>query len=188
MHAGLGLAIVKEYVELMGGRIAVDSAPRSGEHLPGGFAGDVRRVAVALVLPGVDHAGIDAPALWIHCTTGPSAPVAGCKRVAAWKEDPEVRLMLRVKTGDEDAFTELQERYAPRIFGYFCRQLRDRSEAEDLTQEVFLRLYRSRERYEPRAQVRDVDLPHHPERGSQRLALAPSASVHSSRPGVAGQP
>src|SRR5262249_54077616 len=36
-------------------------------------------------------------------------------------------------------------------FGYFCRQLRDRDEAEDLTQEVFLRLYRSRLRYQPRA-------------------------------------
>jgi RNA polymerase sigma-70 factor (ECF subfamily) len=81
--------------------------------------------------------------------TGTSRKTAS--RVAAWKEDPEVRLMLRVRAGDDDAFTELQERYAPRVFGYFCRQLRDRSDAEDLTQDVFLRLYRSRNRYEPRA-------------------------------------
>jgi RNA polymerase sigma-70 factor (ECF subfamily) len=59
--------------------------------------------------------------------------------------------MQRVRTGDQQAFTQLQERYAPRVFGYFCRQLRDRAEAEDLTQEVFLRLYRSRHRYQPRA-------------------------------------
>lgn len=68
-----------------------------------------------------------------------------------WLEDPEVVLMLQVKAGDTDAFALLQERYHDRVFGYFCRQLGDRMEAEDLTQEVFLRLYRSRERYQPRA-------------------------------------
>ena len=68
-----------------------------------------------------------------------------------WRDDPEVRLMLRVKEGDTDAFAELQQRYAPRVLGYFHRQLGDRAEAEDLTQDVFLRLYRSRERYQPRA-------------------------------------
>jgi RNA polymerase sigma-70 factor (ECF subfamily) len=65
--------------------------------------------------------------------------------------DPDVRLMLQVQRGNAEAFTVLQERYTPRVFGYFCRLLRDRAEAEDLTQEVFLRLYRSRLRYQPRA-------------------------------------
>ena len=68
-----------------------------------------------------------------------------------WLEDPEVGLMLRVQAGDEEAFAELQRRYATRVFGYFCRLLRDRAEAEDLTQDVFLRLYRSRGSYQPRA-------------------------------------
>lgn len=71
--------------------------------------------------------------------------------VAKWRTDPDVRLMERVQAGDDEAFAELQARYAPRVFGYFCRQLRDRSDAEDLTQEVFLRLYRARRRYRPRA-------------------------------------
>ena len=65
--------------------------------------------------------------------------------------DPDVQLMLGVRAGDTRAFSELQSRYAPRVFGYFCRLLRDRAEAEDLTQDVFLRLYRSRLRYQPRA-------------------------------------
>src|SRR5687768_16674178 len=85
-----------------------------------------------------DKAGRDLP-----------APHGG--RAAGWCDDPEVRLMLRVTEGDQEAFRSLQARYAPRVFGYFCKQLRDRSEAEDLTQEVFLRLYRSRLRYQPRA-------------------------------------
>jgi RNA polymerase sigma-70 factor (ECF subfamily) len=74
---------------------------------------------------------------------GPAAP--------GWPDDPEVRLMLRVQRGDDESFAELQRLYGARIFGYFCRQLKDRAEAEDLTQEVFLRLYRSRGRYQPRA-------------------------------------
>jgi RNA polymerase sigma-70 factor (ECF subfamily) len=73
------------------------------------------------------------------------------RQVARWMSDPEVALMLRVAEGDEAAFAELACRYTPRVFGHFCRQLSDRAEAEDLTQEVFLRLYRSRLRYRPRA-------------------------------------
>jgi RNA polymerase sigma-70 factor (ECF subfamily) len=72
-------------------------------------------------------------------------------RTAPWTDDPDVRLMLQVKHGNPEAFSGLQERYTPRVFGYFCRLLRDRAEAEDLTQEVFLRLYRARDRYQPRA-------------------------------------
>src|SRR5262249_14043303 len=64
---------------------------------------------------------------------------------------PEVRLMLRARDGDSDAFAELVRAYSRRVVGYFCRQLGDRAEAEDLAQEVFLRLYRSRVAYQPRA-------------------------------------
>lgn len=71
--------------------------------------------------------------------------------VSSPEADPDVALMLRVKRDDPGAFAELVERYWARIYGRFRRQLGDRQEAEDLTQEVFLRLYRSRKRYEPRA-------------------------------------
>jgi RNA polymerase sigma-70 factor (ECF subfamily) len=71
--------------------------------------------------------------------------------VPRWLEDPEVRLMLRARDGDADAFAQLVRAYSRRVVGYFCRQLGDRAEAEDWAQEVFLRLYRSRERYEPKA-------------------------------------
>jgi RNA polymerase sigma-70 factor (ECF subfamily) len=68
-----------------------------------------------------------------------------------WLNDPEVRLMLSVQDGDHDAFRQLVERYNARIFGFFRRRLGDRQEAEDLTQEVLLRLFRSRHSYKPRA-------------------------------------
>jgi RNA polymerase sigma-70 factor (ECF subfamily) len=85
------------------------------------------------------------------CSRKTTAPCAKRRTRAAWLQDPDVRLMLRVRAGDDAAFGELSRRYGPRVFGYFCRQLGDRADAEDLTQEVFLRLYRSRARYEPRA-------------------------------------
>jgi RNA polymerase sigma-70 factor (ECF subfamily) len=68
-----------------------------------------------------------------------------------WLDDPDVVLMLRVRDGDEDAFGQLADRYGARVFGFFCRRLGDRQEAEDLTQDVLLRLFRARQRYEPRA-------------------------------------
>ncbi len=68
-----------------------------------------------------------------------------------WRTQPEVQLMLRVKRDDAEAFRQLLVQYWPRVFGQFLKQLGDRQEAEDLAQDVFLRLYRNRRRYQPRA-------------------------------------
>ena len=67
--------------------------------------------------------------------------------------DPEIELMLRVQRDESGAFATLVEAYWSRIFGKFVRQVGDRQEAEDLAQDVFLRLYRSRKRYRPRAKL-----------------------------------
>lgn len=61
--------------------------------------------------------------------------------------DPDVQLMLRVVANDHAAFEELVSRYQDRLLGFFFHLVRDRTAAEDMTQEVFLRIYRSRERY-----------------------------------------
>jgi RNA polymerase sigma-70 factor (ECF subfamily) len=73
------------------------------------------------------------------------------RATSRYREDPEVVLMLRVQRDDDDAFQELLRRYWTRVFSHLYRQLGDRQEAEDLTQDVFLRLYRYRQRYQPRA-------------------------------------
>jgi RNA polymerase sigma-70 factor, ECF subfamily len=83
-----------------------------------------------------------------------AATVKGYSRRKAVRlrlDDPEVGLMLRAREDEPNAFAELVDRYWTRVFGRFCRQLGDRQEAEDLTQDVFLRLYRSRKRYRPEA-------------------------------------
>ena len=65
--------------------------------------------------------------------------------------DPGVQLMLRSKTGDEDAFRQLVEMHRDRLVNVLRRLLCDSQSAEDLAQEVFIRVYRARERYEPTA-------------------------------------
>jgi RNA polymerase sigma-70 factor (ECF subfamily) len=65
--------------------------------------------------------------------------------------DPDAARMVRARRGDVVAFAELVERYWGPVVGKFIRQLGDRQEAEDLAQEVFLRLYRARRRYRARA-------------------------------------
>ena len=61
--------------------------------------------------------------------------------------DPDVRLMLRVRDGDDAAFRELVEKYQGRLVGILNHLVSDRETAEDLAQDVFLRVYRARERY-----------------------------------------
>lgn len=65
--------------------------------------------------------------------------------------DPDVQLMLRVREGQEDAFGELVSRYQNRLVSLFMHLVGDSAVAEDLTQEVFLRIYRARNGYEPTA-------------------------------------
>jgi RNA polymerase sigma-70 factor (ECF subfamily) len=68
-------------------------------------------------------------------------------------DDPDVALMLRVQRDEPGAFAELIACFGQLVFGRFFRQLGDRQEAEDLAQEVFLRLYRNRKRYQPSAKL-----------------------------------
>ena len=59
--------------------------------------------------------------------------------------------MLRVKEGDEEAFTQLVGRYQDRLVAVLHHMVGDQETAEDLAQEVFLRIYRARHGYEPTA-------------------------------------
>jgi RNA polymerase sigma-70 factor (ECF subfamily) len=65
--------------------------------------------------------------------------------------DPDVQLMLRAKQGDDDAFGQLVAGYQDRLLSIFYHLLRDQAAAEDLVQEVFLRIYRARNGYQPTA-------------------------------------
>lgn len=60
-------------------------------------------------------------------------------------------LMLRYKEGDLEAFEILLERYQQPLFTFVLRFCNDYHQAEDLVQEVFLRLIKSAKSYEPKA-------------------------------------
>lgn len=61
--------------------------------------------------------------------------------------DPDVQLMLRARGGDDAAFDLLYERYNDRVQGVITYLMGNRHSTEDLTQEVFLRVYRARHNY-----------------------------------------
>ena len=63
----------------------------------------------------------------------------------------DVQLMLDVKAGDEQSFELLLQRYRTPLVNFLYRMVRVREEAEDLAQEVFLRVYRARQDYVPSA-------------------------------------
>jgi len=62
--------------------------------------------------------------------------------------DPDAVLMLRVKRGDRAAFAELVEKYKQPLFNFVFRTLRDETETEDVAQNTFLQVWKSRARYE----------------------------------------
>lgn len=65
--------------------------------------------------------------------------------------DTDVHLMMRVCEGDEEAFKQLVQRQYKNVLNWVYRYLGDRSRAEDLAQEVFLKVYRARKSYVPTA-------------------------------------
>ena len=64
--------------------------------------------------------------------------------------DPDTRLMLSVRDDEGGAFEELVERYQHRLVGVLHHLVGDAAEAEDLAQDVFLRVYRARKKYRAR--------------------------------------
>ena len=56
-------------------------------------------------------------------------------------------VMERCALGSETAFRALVQRYRTRLMNLVCRFINDRDRAEEISQEVFLRVYRNRERY-----------------------------------------
>ncbi len=65
--------------------------------------------------------------------------------------DPDVRLMLQVRDGSAAAFQALVDKHQKRLIMHLELLVSDRALAEDLAQDVFLKVYRARERYVPTA-------------------------------------
>jgi RNA polymerase sigma-70 factor (ECF subfamily) len=104
-------------------------------------------------LPG--HAGVESsvstaafdPGMLMGATTPQVSPAFP----AGSGQDSDAEVMLRAKAGDQSAFDYLVQKYRRPIVSFMYRMARNAAAAEDLAQEVFLRVYRSRESYEASA-------------------------------------
>jgi len=65
--------------------------------------------------------------------------------------EPDAQLMLRVGEGDDTSFAVLLERHRGSVVHFMYRMVQNQAVSEELAQEVFLRVYRSRSTYEPTA-------------------------------------
>jgi len=69
----------------------------------------------------------------------------------ATDSDPDAELMVRVRDGDAASFGALLDKHRMPVVHFLYRMIQNRAVAEELAQEVFLRVYRSRATYEPTA-------------------------------------
>ena len=69
-------------------------------------------------------------------------------------QDDDAALMLAFQRGDEAAFRLLYERHARAMVGYCHRYVKDAARAEELAQDVFVKLYRAAHRYAPSARFK----------------------------------
>jgi RNA polymerase sigma-70 factor, ECF subfamily len=109
---------------------------------------------VQLSTPGgveisVSTAALDGGMLMAATTTQSSAAFTPAASGGGAPSDAEI--MLRVKAGDQSAFDYLVQKYRRPLVSFMYRMARNAGVAEDLAQEVFLRVYRSRESYEASA-------------------------------------
>jgi RNA polymerase sigma-70 factor (ECF subfamily) len=65
--------------------------------------------------------------------------------------EPEIGWMARIREGDVEAFRQLVETHQARVIGTISKMLGSDAEAEDLAQQVFIRVWKSAGRYQPTA-------------------------------------
>ena len=99
---------------------------------------------------------LDRPAMGALPETLTGQPQSGVRTtaqpgVAALDPKSDAAIMLRVAAGDEAGFNYLVERYHRPMISFLYRMVHSQAVAEELAQEVFLRVYRSRESYRAEA-------------------------------------
>jgi RNA polymerase sigma-70 factor, ECF subfamily len=95
----------------------------------------------------VSTAALDRAMLLAATPQAPSVLAAA----AGPDSQSDADIMLRVRAGDQSAFEYLVQKYRRPMVSFMYRMARNSAVAEDLAQEVFLRVYRSRETYEASA-------------------------------------
>ena len=124
------------------------SPSSKGTSTPSSEAGEAQLSPTSGVEIDVSTAALDRGMLLAATTPQASSsfvpPVAGA-------ESSDAEVMLRVRAGDQAAFDYLVQKYRRPLVSFMYRMARNSAAAEDLAQEVFLRVYRSRASYEASA-------------------------------------
>jgi RNA polymerase sigma-70 factor (ECF subfamily) len=129
-----------------------DSKPAKVPAAPSGKGTSTPRPdADGAQLSGQD--GVSSDVSSVAMDRGILAMAAGVEAQAelASRGSDDAEVMLRVKAGDETAFAYLVQKYRRPMVSFMYRMSHNAAAAEDLAQEVFLRVYRSREGYEASA-------------------------------------
>lgn len=160
-------------------------------------------VPPASSLPPAPAAPAEAPGREMSSPkpSGDSCVQQDVEHAAALERDAQ--LMLRVRDGDDTCFALLLDRHRAPVVNFLHRMVQNRAVSEELAQEVFLRVYRSRATYEPTAKFttwlfriashlalnwirdrqrerRDESLDQHPLEGGERQVPDRRASIEQS--------
>ncbi len=100
--------------------------------------------------PDITHGASFDPG-WASSVPARGASAGDTRPAAAQDENSDAAIMLRVRDGDDSGFTYLIEKYRKQMIHYMFRMTGNQAVAEELAQEVFLRVYRSRESYRAEA-------------------------------------
>jgi hypothetical protein len=95
------------------------------------------------------RAGAGAGAAAVLAGPGKAAGMRSPGTAAPGRDGTATRLLGLVAGGDEAAFAELFRLLSPRVLGLVRRVVRDQAQAEEITQEVFVEVWRTAPRFEP---------------------------------------
>ncbi len=99
----------------------------------------------------------------------------------------EDALVTALSKGEEDAYEILIQRYQQPVYSLVCRLLNDPSDAPDMVQEVFLKVFRNIGAFRGNSSLKILDLPHRRKRSLQSSALVLPASAAGSGAWVGGR-
>ena len=120
-----------------------------GTSVPVSEAAEAQLSASPGVQSNVSSVAMDRGLLTMGGVSQPETFEADTTLPEGGRSDAEI--MLQVKAGDESAFEYLVQKYRRPMVSFMFRMAHSNAAAEDLAQEVFLRVYRSRESYEASA-------------------------------------
>jgi RNA polymerase sigma-70 factor (ECF subfamily) len=134
------------------GRGASGEAPDGGEFSGPEFEGEAQPSGPIGVPEDMATMVLDKPALGASGSSWQgSRPDAGAGLRGGFDPASDAAVMLRVAAGDEAGFNFLVEKYHRPMIHFLFRMVRNQAVAEELAQEVFLRVYRARDSYRAEA-------------------------------------